>query len=134
MKDITSFLTALTPLMTALTPLFLALIAYLTIRNKNRNDVKLAQVASKVQEVSNVAAQSVQAAEVRDRDLMDKTKEIHTLVNSQYGIQLTKVLDLAIKLANISKDPRDRAAVEVARGDLADHEAKQHRVDAGEAQ
>lgn len=56
----------------------------------------------------------------------------HTLVNSAMGAQL-KVAAIAMRrVADLTRDPADTEAASVAEKALADHEAKQARVDRGE--
>lgn len=140
MIQFTAFLTALTPLVVALIPVMLAAFAALTIVLNNRRDKKMDQVAAlakqtadqaaeKVREVANVAADSVRAAEQRSDRIMEKTNEIHTLVNSQYGLALALILEKAIRLAEVTHDPEDIKEVEKARMKVAEHESRQHVID-----
>lgn len=63
--------------------------------------------------------------------LLKVAKATHTLVNSQHGLALLKVVSTTKRLADLTKDPVDIEESEKARKMFADHEAKQGVVDAG---
>ena|SRR5579859_1151752 len=122
--DIVPILTALVPLTSALTPVMLAAFAILTIVFKTRSDVKLAEVAR-------LAAQATAQNQKSTAKIMETTKDIHTLVNSQYGIALALILERSLRVYELSLDPKDKEEVDKARKNVVEHEARQHVVDHG---
>jgi hypothetical protein len=75
---------------------------------------------------------ATEAATQQDKILVlaDKT---HTLVHSQYGIALALIVEKATRIYEISRLDADRVELEKAREKLAEHESKQHSVDAKES-
>jgi hypothetical protein len=90
-----------------------------------RAEVKLDIVAAKAA----IVAEKVEASTKQSTENLNITKDIHTLVNSQYGIALALIVEKASRIYEISKLEADRLELERAKEKLAEHEAKQHVVD-----
>jgi hypothetical protein len=106
-----------------LTPISVAILTLVNLWIAKHQAVKADRVATVAKQV---AAQSQSQTE-KILVLADKT---HTLVNSQYGIALRLILEKALRIAQLSKDPEDEAEVVKARQKLSEHEGKQSIVDA----
>ncbi len=89
-------------------------------------------MSEKVDRVAQVAAETAAAATAQTKVVISTTAKIHTLVNSKYGALLADNLAMKLRIAAITNDDDDLAAVEEARKKLMEHEAKQHTVDASE--
>lgn len=101
---------------------------------------KAAEAASKVAEVKVALAQSdtatihhLQGLEAGNEKLQQTSDKIHTLVNSNMGVQLKLNAAVTKRLADITKDDDDRKAADLAAVMLAEHEKKQETVDANAA-
>ena len=79
--------------------------------------------------VAQVAVQTATQAAKQQNEILVLADKTHTLVNSQYGIALSLILEKAKRIAALSKDPVDQAEVDKAQQKLDEHEAKQHAVD-----
>lgn len=88
----------------------------------NETAVKVEEAAAKVQEVKT-------NLETSDAHTNKQLADIHTLVNSNMGVQL-KISAIALrKVAGFTKDADDEAAASLAERALAEHEGKQALVD-----
>src|SRR5580692_375153 len=87
-----------------LTPISVAILTLVNLWIAKHQAVKADRVATVAKQV---AAQSQSQTE-KILVLADKT---HTLVNSQYGIALRLILEKALRIAQLSKDPEDEAEV-----------------------
>jgi hypothetical protein len=83
----------------------------------------------KADEVATIAVKTSDASAKQQKEILLQTDKIHTLVNSQYGIALALIYEKAKRIAELSKDPADKAEVDRAKQKLDEHEAKQHVVD-----
>jgi len=61
--------------------------------------------------------------------VVSTNKQIHTLVNSNMGVQLKVNVVLAWRIYALTKDPEDLKAAQLAENYLKDHEIKQGVVD-----
>lgn len=108
----------------------------------SRQDIQ--NVTSKIERAATVAARetrltaeslAITTAET-DRKMagLEKvTNAVHTLVNSNFAMQL-KVAAVALRrVADLTCDPADRMAADLAESALRDHQAKQQTVDAGQS-
>jgi hypothetical protein len=95
---------------------------------------KVAEAAREVKTVATVAATTAQQAQEQSGKILELADKTHTLVNSQYGIALALIVEKAARIYEISKTAADLAELEKAKLKLADHEAKQHVVDAKDSQ
>lgn len=88
-----------------------------------------AKVADRVHEVK-VKLDSVEEVKNEQAAALAKiTQDTHTLVNSNFGIQLALHAKSARKLANLTNDPVDILVADTAEADLQDHITKQKIVD-----
>lgn len=112
-------------------------LAYFQMRTKNAVDIasKDAKVISdvaavKTEEVKEILAQTTAVTEDKLTDLQQVSKDTHTLVNSNMGLQLRLHAMVTKRLAAITGNEADEAAAELAEHMLLEHEAKQAKVDA----
>ncbi len=87
------------------------------------------QAAGKVENVRKSLASNNSEAATSMENLTAVADATHALVNSQHGIALATVYEQAMKIAELTGDPADRAKAERAKRNLVDHEHKQARVD-----
>jgi hypothetical protein len=92
-------------------------------RSARRADVKVDRVRRTLEE-------NTTSTEVRLDDLATVAKATHLLVNSKMSVQLDANRIMARRLADLTKDPADEAAAELAERDYGEHQAKQAAVDA----
>jgi len=92
--------------------------------NKKQEDA-----AVKVEQVKSVL-ETTQLSGTKKMDILVKVaNDTHTLVNSNMGVQL-KISAVALRrVANLTKEPDDIAAADLAEKALSSHEAKQTIVD-----
>ena len=83
----------------------------------------------KVEEVKSTLARTGAATELKLIEIANVGIAVHTLVNSNMGVQLKLNAVVSRRLAEITKDRADLAAAELAQGLLHEHEAKQAIVD-----
>jgi len=102
--------------------------AIVNISISRKAERKLDTVAAKAA----VVAEKVAEATVQQGQILVLAEKTHTLVNSQYGIALALIVEKASRIYEISKLEADRLDLEKAKEKLAEHEAKQHVVDAKE--
>lgn len=100
--------------------------------------IKANDTSDKVAEVKVDLARSSQNTGEK-LDNIEKTGEkVHTLVNSNMGVQLKLNASLSRQVANLTSDPKAKAeatkAAELAESLLSEHEKKQAVVDNKEAQ
>lgn len=91
--------------------------------------VKVEAVAVKVEE----AKQALEASDSKTEESLEELKKTgdstHVLVNSQMSWQL-KISAVALRrIADLTKDPEDDAAAELAEKALLEHDAKQKKAD-----
>jgi hypothetical protein len=96
---------------------------------------KINRTAIETKEAANKAAVKVEevktALKASDAHTDEKLDDIHTLVNSNFGVQL-KISAIALRrLAGLTKDADDIAAAATADKALVEHERKQRIVDSG---
>jgi len=93
--------------------------------------VKLDEAAVKVEQVKQTLHDESAKTEEKLMSLAKVTKDTHTLVNSNMGIQLTISATALRRLADITGNGADAAAAKIAEDSLHEHEAKQRVVDHG---
>jgi hypothetical protein len=67
---------------------------------------------------------------VQQNKILNVAVATHILVNSQYGTALALIVEKAARIYEISRSAEDKADLDTAKQKLAEHEAKQHVVDA----
>jgi hypothetical protein len=113
-----------------------ALMLWLNIRAKqaaaelDRARKSARRAAVKVEGVRRTLEANTASTEVRLDDLATVAKATHLLVNSKMSVQLDANRIMARRLADLTKDPADEAAAELAERDYGEHQAKQAAVDA----
>jgi hypothetical protein len=90
---------------------------------------KVAEVASKTEAVRQALATSDNSTNIKLDSLAVSSDKIHTLVNSNMGVQLRISASALRRVADFSKDPKDERIAEEAERLAQDHESKQHKVD-----
>lgn len=126
----------LSALIGATSTVILGYLAYLQMKLKAAVD-HAAQAAQKDASKAAVEVEKVsETSAINDRKMDDQTRKldaVHTLVNSNMGVQLRVGAVALRRVAELTKHPDDRAAAELAEKLLAEHETKQAKVDSREA-
>lgn len=100
-------------------------LAYMQLRTKQAIERTASAAAHETRQVRNTLAETTSVT-------AGKLDAIHVLVNKRYGAALDRIYRLALKVAASHDTPENRADVEQAKKDMADHEAQQKIVDEGE--
>lgn len=95
----------------------------------NETSDKVADAADKVAEVKVDLAKTSAITEKKLDKIEETGEKVHTLVNSNMGVQLKLNAALASRIAEMTKDPEDIKAAALAQTLLHEHEAKQTLVD-----
>ena len=90
---------------------------------------KVVQVATKTESVRQALVDADSATSVKLDNLTVQTDKVHTLVNSNMGVQLRISAGALRRVAEYSKDPADIRIAEEAERLARDHETKQNKVD-----
>ena len=137
MIQITAFLTEWAKAITQVLLAVLVVQQYFAKRATDKAAAKVAEVATKTEDVRKTLVESDSATTVKLNDTavkLDKlainSDKIHTLVNSNMGVQLRISASALRRVAEYSKDPQDIRIAEEAERLATDHESKQHKVDA----
>lgn len=90
---------------------------------------KVVEVATKTEGVRQALVAADNATTTKLDNLTVQTDKVHTLVNSNMGVQLRISSTALRRIADLTKDPADIRIAEEAERLAQDHESKQHKVD-----
>ena len=116
-----------------LNPLMVAVLGYLYIRTTREAAKRSDRVEAKTDEVKTTLAKTTSETTVKIDALAVETHSVHTLVNNQYGIALALILEKSLKLYANERTQENLDEVNRAKATLAEHVARQKKVDTGEA-
>ena len=102
-----------------------SVLAYLTAQLNTKVD----EISVKAETVKNVLAHKQIQTDASLKRLTQVTHDVHTLVNSNMGIQLKINYVLADRIASLTNNKNDIAVAKEAHKLFDEHEARQHTVD-----
>lgn len=115
-----------------ITGIFALCMAYLNYRTQLVVEKTAKDAAVKVEKVKENLELTNAATDAKLTDIVETGDKVHILVNNNMAIQL-KVSALALRrVAELTKDPMDIDAAEVAEKAYRDHQVRQGVVDRGE--
>ena len=94
--------------------------------------IKANETSDKVAEVKVDLAKTSEDQAVKLDKIEETGDKVHTLVNSNMGVQLKLTSVAMARIAELTKDPMDIRAADLARSLLHEHEKKQAVVDGKE--
>lgn len=106
-------------------------LAYMQMRTKNAVDSASADRKAEAAAATSKAEEVRATLESSKIDTDAKLGEIHTLVNSNMERQLRLTAAALRRIANLTKDPKDKKAAVLAEDLLQEHIKKQAIVDRG---
>jgi hypothetical protein len=117
-----------TTLMQLATPILLALSTAVTVYFSKRAAEKTQEVADSAKAAAAISSARKDVTDQKLAMLQNVADTTHTLVNGQHGVALETILEQAKRLSDLTKTPRDAAAVVAAQESLDAHNAKTGQI------